>query len=155
MTEYLAHLDRKTGERVLCGPCGAEICKVRTSSDSVGHVHIDRHLLFEEGWHLDREGIWRLALHAARRLKHGQWNPARHAREPKSPQVRRAPVRFLGGERGRGPYTPRSLPATARCWRCSAINLLDPDRLRIVVVKKGQISRGLFPEVSASDAAPL
>ena len=147
----LAHLDRRTGRRVLCSACGGQIAHIADAAEkpilsvdtlqgapiryarypdpSIAGPH---YLLFGPGWWpCRRDGVYRLTRHAARQRELG-YNMG----------MRRAPLPVRGRWRD-AEVTPPSLPVRAECSVCKAINVLDAEPLRVAVVKAGQYSRGL------------
>ncbi len=127
MSNVSAHLDKRTGNKVLCRTCGNALCSIgkieaaRTNEDGSP----TRHLLFEPGWIVDAEGNWKMSTHALNRIRQGKLGAPR-----------RAPVAFLGNERGHVPRTPRALPVNAMCWKCGSRNTLEEGALRVTIYPK-------------------
>lgn len=122
MTTWLARLDKRTGGRVLCARVGCDRELARVAETEYGRV-----LEFPMGWAPTAEGMWRLTRHARERERHG------HA-----PGFRRPPRKMVRGEQLIAKHpTPLEYPARAQCPHCQLIQVLDAERLDVVVEPRG------------------
>lgn len=103
-----ARLDA-SGERVLCGRCGAELAEVWDGN--LGERH--RRVVFGLGWSLT-DGVWRVTPRAAAALRAGR-RPMRHPMTG-APSL---PTGWIAAQ-----------PIVAECPACRARQALDPVRLR-------------------------
>ncbi len=131
MSDVLAHLDRKTGQRILCGRCGNEIARIREDADG-------RYVAFPPGWVVNAaDGAWTLSRHARAGVKRGR-----------PPAFRGKPQPTTGLPRGGRPledadYTNWNrpgrvsgtlldrLPAQAVCPTCGAKPWLTTEKLGV------------------------
>jgi hypothetical protein len=151
-----ARLD-KTKERVLCGTpgCGLRLVTIfeGPNPDPVPIGMTKRYVTVEPGWHMGKDGVYVLNLHARKQWRRDQQIASTgkpgDARTQQAKQRladgtswrNRKPIRRTGDpgamyawdreEQAFHPYTTLSLPARMRCPDCTRTNVLQATALEI------------------------
>ena len=132
MSKLLAHLDKKTGQRILCGSCGNEIARIRVRA-------AERFVAFPPGWKVNSaDGAWTLTRHAREAIKWGRPPSYRRAHRPRvglplEGRESRDDLIYLE-RRMRRPargILVDQFPVQAACPRCDARSWLTTERLRV------------------------
>jgi hypothetical protein len=132
MTLLLAHRDKRSGTRVLCGCCGNEIARILERSHNPG-----RYVYFPIGWYpRSSDGAWTLTRHASDRTRRGFEQNFRKPTMP-SAKLARTPTNQNDPNsdwRRKGRVTgilPEGLPVTAACLTCAHVVWLTAEKLGV------------------------
>lgn len=145
----LAHLDKKTRMKVLCGHCHRQLARISQYPENgvidhsllveqrirEGHLPEDvseRLAYFESGWRQGADGVWSLNRQSQQRLARASWQASGNARtlstDAAQAQKRLSDNSVMRHRRPNdrlGLWICPPLPAQARCPYCNAVNVLD------------------------------
>jgi hypothetical protein len=145
----VAHLDRKSRMKVLCGHCHRQLARISQYPEDgvIDHTLLveqriregrlpedvsERLSYFESGWRRDKDGVWTLNRQSQQRLARARWQASGNARtlttDATLAQKRLGDNSVMRHRRPNdrlGLWICPPLPAQARCPHCSTITTLD------------------------------